>query len=331
LSETSNIPQQHRRSIEDFRGDFEELAVLMRDSWAENKSQPLLYTAEFLSSFFSYPGASFHNSPTLYEDSKPAAFIGGFPRRLKWKGRDLRILALSFLTVITEYKNGGYGIVLWNEALKRARAAGFDGVINYCVQGEPMDNMMLAYFQRMKLPSTRLLSIRHLTRVIPPKQTKTGREKVDSEFIENFLIKARSAAESVPLARIWSREEAEWQCQNRTNAIVASYTSGERQGLLTGYIMQIADRANTKCLLIEDVLWQDLLAEERRALVQKLVDSAASEGARLCVVPLLGYADSEPFIKARFLQSARVLNAYFTLWNGAPTPEPVTSFYLDVF
>jgi len=142
LPETTHIPFQHSRSIEDFRGDFAELALFMQRSWAENKSQPLLYTAEFLSSYFSYPGSSFHLAPTLYDGSKLVAFIGGFPRRVRWKGRELRILALSFLTVVTEHKSSGYGIVLWNEALKRARLAGFDGVVNYCVQDETMDNMM---------------------------------------------------------------------------------------------------------------------------------------------------------------------------------------------
>ena len=331
MSETAHIPFQHSRSIEDFRGDFNDLALFMQRSWAENHSQPLLYTAEFLSSFFSYPGSNFHLAPTLYDGSKLVAFIGGFPRRVRWKGRELRILALSFLTVVTEHKSSGYGIVLWNEALKRARLAGFDGVVNYCVQGEPMDNMMLAYFQRMKIPAARLLSVRHLTRLIPPKQTKVGRENADSTFIEDFMQKARRSSEEVPLARIWSREEAEWQCTHRANTIVASYSAGERQGVLTGYIMQIADRANTKCLLIEDILWHDLVAEEREALVQKLVGSAASAGARMCIVPLLGYADPEPFVKARFLRSPRVLNAYLSLWNGEPSPESVSCFYLDVF
>jgi hypothetical protein len=133
------------------------------------------------------------------------------------------------------------------------------------------------------------------------------------------------------LARVWSREEAEWQCRQRADSVVASHSAGGGQRFLTGYIMPIADRAQTKCLLIEDVLWNDLAVEERPVLVKKLVDRAASFGARIAVVPLLGYADMAAFVKARFLRSPRVLHAYFGLWDEALQPELVSSFYVDVF
>jgi GNAT superfamily N-acetyltransferase len=302
----------------------------MQRSWAENKSQSLLYTSEFLSSCFAYPGANFHLAPAIYDGPKLVAFIAGFPRRVRWNGTELRIVVLSFLTVLSEYKSSGYGLVLWNEVIKRARAAGFDGFVNYLVHDEPMDKMMPAYLQRLKLPAAKLFTVQYLTRLNPPKPAKTERENADSRFIENFLREASRTTESVPLTRIWSREEAEWQCVHRADSIVASYSAGERQGILTGQIMQIANRENTRCLLIDDVLWDDLVAEERRTLVQKLVDSSASAGARMCIVPLLGYMDPEPFVKARFLRSPRVLNTYFCRWNGVPSPEPVNSFYLDV-
>jgi hypothetical protein len=95
--------------------------------------------------------------------------------------------------------------------------------------------------------------------------------------------------------------------------------------------MDVADPNRTKCLLIEDVLWNDLTVEERQVLVQKLVDRSASAGVRLAVVPLLGYADPEPFIKSRFLRSPRVLHAYFGVLSEGLEPEPVSSFYVDVF
>src|SRR5881397_1040999 len=117
----------------------------MQRSWAENKSQSLLYTSEFLSSCFAYPGANFHLAPAIYDGQKLVAFIAGFPRRMRWKGTELRVVVLSFLTVLSEYKSSGYGIVLWSEVIKRARAAGFDGFVNYLVQGESMDNMMPAF------------------------------------------------------------------------------------------------------------------------------------------------------------------------------------------
>src|SRR3990172_7868341 len=123
--------------IEDFRGDFAEAASLLQRSWGENDRRPLLYTADFLRSCFDYPGASFSLAPTLYEGPQPLAFVAGFPRRIRFEKRDLNILVISLLTVSPQYKKKGYGVVLWSELVKRAQARGFDGMVNYCVDGEP--------------------------------------------------------------------------------------------------------------------------------------------------------------------------------------------------
>jgi hypothetical protein len=320
-----------RRSIEDFRGNFEDLAIFVQRSWEENKSQPLLYTAEFLSSCFSYPGASFSLAPTLYEDSRIVGFVAGFPRRVHYNKKELRVIVTAFLTVANEYKKSGFGIVLWTELVKRARAAGYHSVISYSVDGEPMTNMMLGCYQRMKVPAAKIYSVHYLTRLILPKKFGTESETVDQEFLDGFMQVATRTGVGVPLARVWSSEEAEWQCRRRSNPIVVSHSSDGKRGFLTGYVMDIADRNRTKCLLIDDVLWDDLASEERQALVQKLVDRSASAGVRMAVVPMLGYADPEPFIKSRFLRSPRVLHAYFGLLSEGLEPEPVSSFYVDVF
>jgi hypothetical protein len=232
---------------------------------------------------------------------------------------------------LREYKKSGYGMVLWGELVRRALAAGYLGVMSYSVDGAPMTNMMLGCYQRMKVPASRIYSVHHLTRLMLSKQSRTNSEDIDQGLIDSFLQAASQVSEAIPLARVWSPEEAEWQCRHRANPIVVSHSSSGRQGFLTGYVMPIADRDRTKCLLIEDILWNNLTGEERQVLVQKLVDRSASAGARMAVVPQLGYSDPEPFIKARFLRSPRVLHAYFGRLDGGLEPEPVSSFYVDVF
>src|SRR5262245_47842312 len=91
-------------SIGDFRGDFSNLAALIQTSWSENNKQPLFYSADFLKSSFDYPGATFSLAPTLYSGSHPLAFASGFPRRARFKGRDLSVIVSTFLTVSPELK-----------------------------------------------------------------------------------------------------------------------------------------------------------------------------------------------------------------------------------
>lgn len=322
---------QPRRSIEDFRGNFEDLALFMQRSWAENKSQPLLYMPEYIASCFAYPGASFGLAPTLYEDSRIVGFIAGFPRRVKYQGKTLRIIVVSFLTVASEHKKSGYGMVLWSELAKRARGLGFDGAMNYCVDGDSMNGMMLGCYQRMRVSAARIFSVQYLTRLIMPRGITGELGVPDQGLVASFMLAASRTAEAIPLARVWTLEEAEWQCRRRANSILVTYSSGERRGFVSGYILPVADRDRTKCLLIDDVLWNDLTVHERPVLAQKLVERAASSGARMAVVPLQGYADPEPFLKSRFLRSPRVLHAYMGLWNAELKPELVSSFYVDVF
>lgn len=319
------------RSIEDFRGDFGGIASLMEQSWAENKKPPLLYTKEFLESCFEYPGASYALAPTIYHDDIPKAFVAGFPRRVRYKGRELNIVLITFLTVAVEYKKTGYGIVIWSELVKRARAAGFDGVVSYCVEGEAMNGMILGCCKRMNLPVERVYSVQYLSSMLFPKPASDSNAAV-AECIDALVTIGNTIGNRTPLARVWNREEAEWQCK-RSGAVVVRHVAESREGMLTGYIMQIADVNRTKCLLVEDVLWGNLEEGERQALVKQLTTKAAADGARLAVLPVLGYAETEPFTTVRFRPSQRILHTYFSVWTDArpPAMETLSSFYLDVF
>ncbi|MGH7988262.1 MAG: hypothetical protein ACREQX_18500 [Candidatus Binataceae bacterium] len=318
------------RSLKDFDGDFEALARLMRESWSQNKSQPLLYTPAYLASCLAYPGTTPHLAPTLYQDSRIVGFVAGFPRRVHYRGRELRLIISAFLTVASEHKRSGYGIVLWSELVKRTRASGYDGLISYSIDGEPMANMMLGCYQRMNVPAARIFSVNYLTRLMPHRQTGVEPEPADPNLALRFMHAASRMAAAVPLARIWSVEEVQWNCR-RGDSVVVSHGTDESQGFLTGSLMSIADRDATKCVVLDDVLWNNLGIEERRALVDKLVARAMGLGARMAIVPLQGYADAEAFTKSRFLRSPRLLHAYLGMWNTDLRPEPVNSFYLDVF
>src|SRR6266851_1889952 len=91
---------------------------------------------------------NFSLAPTLYRGADPAGFVAGLPRCVKLHGEAYKILIVTFLTVASQYKRRGYGVVVWNELVTRARDAGFDGMINYCVNREPMDQMLPGFCAR---------------------------------------------------------------------------------------------------------------------------------------------------------------------------------------
>lgn len=302
----------------------------MERSWAENISQSLFYSSDYLASCFEYPGAKLSLAPAIYDGNRPLAFAAAIPRRVALNGHELNVVIITFLTAASEYKKRGYGIVIWNEVAKRARAAGFDGMVNYGTEGEAMNSLIPKCCRMLNLPTTHIRTIPYWSRVVLPKKAQSGHPAATKNIVERFLELAQPMKQTA-LARLWTNEEANWQCQQRVGSVVAALELGSRRGMLVGYIIPVANATRTKCLMIEDVLWGNLEPQEREMLVKALIDRAASEGAQLAVVPVLGYANLEPFRTMRFRPSQRVQHAYLSLWNGDPITDDLASMYLDIF
>jgi hypothetical protein len=100
---------------------------------------------------------------------------------------------------------------------------------------------------------------------------------------------------------------------------------------LTGYVIPILDSAGTRCLVVEDVLWDQLQPEERSELLAQFLSQAVSQGAQMATVPMLGYADLSAFKKFRFFPTRRVLHCYLTLFKNPFPLEPLPSMYVDAF
>jgi hypothetical protein len=315
-------------NIETFRGDHERVAGLIQEAWSDNTDRPLFYSPEYLMSLFDYPGADLSLAPALYEGSEPLGFVAGFPRRVRYMGRESRIAVVTLLSVSPSHKNRGYGILIWSELVRRIRAAGFDGMVNYCVVGGAMDAMILGACRLLKLPVERVFTVRYLTCLLWPGSPGAAS---DGGRIDDFLSLAAGVADRVPLAQVWSPPEAEWQCRRRTGALVLGQESGSRRGMLTGQLVPVADPKRTVSLLIDDVLWGDLEPMERVDLVRRIKRDAAERGARLAVVPIQGYADQAAFLDAGFRPSGRTIHAYLSIWSHPMSGGPLDAMYMPVF
>ena len=331
MAHSSQPVARTSRQVEDCRGDFEEISRLIEQSWAENSQQSLLYPAAYLASCFEYPGANFQLAPTIYDGFTPLAFVAAFPRRIRLWERELNVVIVTFLTAASALKKRGYGIVLWNELIKRVRAAGFDGMVNYCVEGEPMHSMILGCCRMQQIPTLHAYTIPYWSRLLLPRKVQTPEPDREGNLVERFLALASAIKDHVPLARLWTRAEAEWQCRRRFGSVVVELDSGSRKGMVVGYMLPVANAERTKCFLVEDVLWGDLQLDERNQLVHKCLERAILLEARMAVVPNLGYADLTPFHAARFRPMGRKLHAYLSVWHPEFRTDPLSSMYLDVF
>jgi hypothetical protein len=317
-----------RPAVGSFRGDFAQLARMMQQSWAANKEIALRYTEPLLRSSFAYPGASFEAAPAIYAGDEIIAFAAGLPRTAMMDGRHLRLQLNTFLTVALELRKAGYGVMLWRSLMDRARAAGFDGTIDYCVDGDDMNRMVLSASRLFSFNTRKLQRVDFLSRFIRPDQSEAP-SIADDDLVDTFLELTAAIPASTPLARTWTRPEAEWQCRDRDGAIAVLLTSGSTRGMLTGYVVEVGTQG-ARVAIVEDVLWGMLAPESRRELVRRFIRAAASFRCESAACPVLGYAPLEPFIEAGFRRGKRTLQAYLTLWNGME-PPPLPSMYFEVF
>ncbi len=322
------VESQDKIEATDFRGNFDELAAVMQRAWAGNKEVPLLYTVPFLKSAFEYPGTDVHLSPTIYsETGELLAFIAGFPRQFQVNGTPHSFILTSFLTAAEDQKGSNYGLGLWREVHKRARDEGFDGALSLCVEGDGMDRIISSIARLFRFHTKRIFSVEYLTRFLRPAQDKA--ESASDRDIDTFLELASAIPDGTPFARLWTREEAVWQCRTRSGAITVSTSHEQGRGMLAGYVVEVAGKPPVKALAIEDVLWGDLDAAERKDLLQKFLRAGAASGAQIASCPVMNYADLEPFRAGGFRPSKRRVHVYLTGWT--PTQWPAfPSVYLDV-
>jgi GNAT superfamily N-acetyltransferase len=317
---------------EDFRGDYEQLAAMMRESWSGAPGASYLYTADFLAECFRYPGASFTLAPAIYAGSDLIAFAAGLPRHVMLDGTTRRIIIATFVTVAETHKSSGLGTAIWSELIRRAAAAGYDAVVTYCAAGERMQRIVERCSRAADLPQVRLKSFSYLVRTMP--RTAAGATQVGIRPSPRMLQEAatgqltgrpRAGTDALTLQRVWTEPEADWQLL-RLGAVAV--TGGG--AVVSGTVAMVDDPARTHVLVVEDILWGQLEGAARHILLAQLLDQAAGEGATYAVVPLLGYADVRPFLSAGFQPAPHAMHANLTLWCDPDAARPAESFYLDV-
>ncbi len=297
-------------------------AELMAESWKENRERPLDYTPSFIQSLAAYPASLPVIAPAFFQGDRLAAFVMGFPRSFLLEGAPKALLLMTFFTVGPEFKGQGLGREIWATCLKQAKEAGYDGALYYCVEGNVSNKVTAAGVRLTGRDPIRIFSVRYLMKALRPSPDPAPA----TELVEpDFFLSCVSAMREVPLQRVWTHAEVEWQLQ-RPGAIALAEPA---VGVITGYTIQVADVQRTTALFIEDVLWitEDRVA--RSKLLARLL-AQASQVATLAIVPILGYIDLDSFSAAGFRKSPRVLNSYLVVDRDKPDNREMQAIYADI-
>ncbi|HEY3412193.1 MAG TPA: GNAT family N-acetyltransferase [Armatimonadota bacterium] len=309
----------------DFSGDYAALSQLMTASWNQNQGQGLDYSPEFLRSYLQYPGMTPALAPVILDNGRPIAFVCAFPRTLRIAGQTRRFALLTLFTVSPACKGRGLGVKIWVECLRRAREAGFEGTLHYCVDGNVSNHVITTAARQAGYTTQPVLSVPYLMAYIG-NQPGDPLPEVDAAQAAAALVDhAERLSSRLPIARLWSPQEALWQCRDRFGAL--AYFDPASGALLSGYVVSSTDEARTPCLFLDEVHWAGLASEQRGPFLKTFLRSA-SQRARLATVPLLGYVDPADLKAAGFRRSPRLLHTYLTLWTSEAAP--VDSLYADV-
>lgn len=212
--------------------------------------------------------------------------------------------------------------------MRRAAEAGYDGVVNYCADGEAMHRMIETGCRLLDLPLTRVKSFSYLVGTLAPGRGATGAsgERVPAHrLVDAASADAERGDAGARLWRVWTEAEAEWQLSR-----AGSVAAGDGHAVLTGSVVTVADAARSRYLVVDDVLWGSVGHETRQRLLADLLGQAVRDGARYVVLPVMGHADVRPFLAAGLVPSPHTMHAYLTLWSDPAAAQPVQHYYLDV-
>jgi N-acetylglutamate synthase-like GNAT family acetyltransferase len=308
--------------VRDIGTRYEDAATVIRHAFQTNKEPFLNYNANFLASCYAYPGAQPELAPAFFDDDRLVSVLVSLPRHVIFERKRLALALLTLNAVEPEYRSYGLGIEMVAEAVRRARASGFDGAIYYCVDGHPANRTSFAGVKAANEACNHVYTVEYLMKILRAPSS----DESEPAGANDFLSGAERLRDRMSFCRVWTADEAAWECSGRYGALSEKLEKHGNRGVLTGYILE--GDLGAGCLFLEDLLWDDLDSDARKALLQRLLNRAA-RSSQIAVVPLWGYTQYDIFHEMGFRKSKRRLNVYLSLWNGLQITSRPEAMYID--
>lgn len=308
--------------LRDIGARYEDAATVIRRAFHTNNETFLNYNSKFLASCYAYPGVQSELSPAFFHDDRVVSVLVSLPRHVIFESQRLALALLTLNAVEPEYRAYGLGIEMVAEAVRRARTSGYDGAIYYCVDGHPANRTSAAGVKAANEACSHVYTVEYLIKILRAPSSH------ESELAgaNDFLYGAERLKQRTSFCRVWTADEADWQCCARYGGLSERLEKQGNRGVVTGYILEA--ESGTGCLFVEDLLWDDLDMDGRKMLLQRLLNRAA-RSAQIAVVPIWGYTQYDIFREMGFRRSNRRLHVYLSLWNGLEITSPPDAMYID--
>jgi Acetyltransferase (GNAT) domain len=306
----------------DIGARYDEAAAVIRRAFRTNDETFINYNSTFLASCYNYPGAQSQLSPAFLDGERLVGVLASLPRQVVFERKRLTLALLTLNAVEPGYRAYGLGIEMVTEAVHRARANGYNGAIYYCVDGHAANRTSAAGVRAAGATCHRVYTVEYLIKIL----RETSLEESDPTDPADFLSAAEPLPQRIDFSRVWSIDEAAWQCRDRYQGLSERLEKHGNRGVVTGYILETG--SGQGCLFVEDLLWDDLEGKERKLLLRRLLNRAA-RSAQIAVVPLWGYTRYDIFRELGFRKSTRRLHVYLSLWDGSNITSPFSAMYID--
>jgi GNAT superfamily N-acetyltransferase len=305
-------------------GAWSEVAHIVRLAWSENPD--FEYSAAFLAECSQ--GREEREAVTFgaWLDGRLVGFVAALPRRIVSDGREQWFALVTFFAVHPDTRGRGIGQTLWTQCLRALREAGFDGTIHYCAHGHRSNNVTTSAAAQIGFACARTDDVGFLRRPIDVKMALPVPMNPASDVFAKAASDARAAA---PVSRAWTAGTIEHHLNGRRDVVAVTSVEGSDCGALVGQVRTLADPNRTRCLVVEDVLWAHLEPDARERLARRFIDAARTRAA-MAIVPRLGYADLDAFVRCGFRASGRVVHLYLTQLSARAPVRESRPVYMDV-
>jgi hypothetical protein len=343
-------------SIENFRGDYENLEKMAISSWRDEyglASFPNFYRPAFLK-FLIERYSDKRHIVAAYRGDEIVAFFANLPRRFHFKGKKYKAVLSCLLVTRKEELRRGVALAVINEALKQNKEYHYDFAL-YTLEKGHRSTLMIKKLEEAGNPVEWVKKQNVIARVLdldrvaaseglkgweraaiklwgahkPPKPSRERRlREYRRENLDQCLDLLNSYHDKVTLALDWDRESLGWELDYPD---VSQTLVWEKEGKIEGLINFIyhnhLGKLKERWAWINHVAYPGLTNKERKTFILDFLRYIQEVGCIGAIEWTKKYYPQWPFIRAHFFPYFRSVAMVSWTFNKDITLKNIPDVY----